>query len=186
MKQPIQLTPNDGVIHVDEVRVEDGVYAKSDEGRLLYITGQNINYVTIISAEDGIECGKIRPLKEYIERLDYNWSCFTLSGLRIVTEKPLTVEDLGNTDFVGIQTKSGDKGYVVCSHEGNVARFTVAALHGFDFSDEYCNIQFGDNSNSLIGAVKNALNLSGEDSVISAYRFTTAQELHKWLGEEEV
>lgn len=168
MKQPIQLTPNDGVIHVDEVRVEDGVYAKTG-GMIAYWIDHEMNFIKPTdSTKNGI---RYDSFKHAVECWSSCWDIFTLSGIRIVIKKPLMIADLANSDFVGFIGKSGNKGYIVFTGNGDYAALSMY----LDFST--CNTYFNIGNNSVSMALKRT-------EPVSAYRFDTPQELHKWLGED--
>jgi hypothetical protein len=82
------------------------------------------------------------------------------------------VEDLKNTDFVGFVDETGIKGYVVYVGNGNYLSLSIQG------NSNVCNKYYSFDCISLSKSVSTA-------NPTELYRFTTAQELHKWLGEDE-
>lgn len=161
MKQQISLTPSTDVIHVDDVRVADGVYAKSGDVIAYWID----NEMCFIMPNDPTKNDvRYETFKRAVECWNKCWDIFTLSGRRIVTENQLTVEDLKNTDLVGFVRK-GEKYFIVPVGNGCFSAITS------DYSTFWDNF-----NNSKVMCIP--------DDCDCLYRFTTAQELHKWLGED--
>lgn len=176
MKQQISLNPSTDTIHVDDVRVEDGVYFKTkpeciDEDMkhdcwIWFLVKKGDELVSVSPKNLNEKWNSYKSLPDAI-KYESDGDFFTLSGLRIVTEKALTVADLKNSDFIGLVDSCNMKWQVVPAIGGVNA---ISSKYGLiRHSEDYKDIQ------SLID----------DSALTTAYRFTTAQELHKWLGEDE-
>jgi hypothetical protein len=184
MKQKIKLTKeNDVTIHVDDVDVSKGVYARTDTGIVFLFLNENGRFFA--KHPDDTCYGSYSSLREFILEINNAWTAYTIhDGLRIVTEKELSVEDITNTNNIGFVTNNGDKGHFAFTLNNSEENYVALAMSAFDFAHEHCNLQYGGYYTSIIEGVTYLSNcMLTEDIPKDIYSFTTRKELYAWLAE---
>jgi len=175
MKKINLTNEKSNTVHVDDVKVEDGIYACDNKDEGLYFIGTDCNGF-VKRFPDGKESAYTwQSIKELIA--DHSSTNFyhIPTGKQITAEKELTVDDLTNDMHVGFII-SGLKWYVLYDGEGmNAATLTNS------------HYAIGKTPNRIWGYKKSTRllieDMHGNDKISELYTFDTRKELYKWLSE---
>jgi hypothetical protein len=175
MQQEIKLTnESSNTVFVDDVDVRKGVYyINNAESLTLFIIYDGERY-ELIDTKGNPKTDKGNTLIELLSSNDWrSGNFYTIpDNKRIITEREVTIDDLKDTDYVGIEVSTSSKVYIVYVGDG---RFMPISSNG---NITVCNSVF--NSDITYHTIQGCLTAVNATAV---YRFTTRKELYKWLAE---
>lgn len=174
--QKIKLTTeSENTVHVDHVDVSKGVYCKWDSDKVLFAVTNMHGDIEAISAHNSTSNREtFDNLRHLMSKAVGNF--FTISGQRIVLEKELTIDYLGNGDIIGFVDCKGTKGMLAYTGDGFICIIDEKL-------GNYCNITFGDPKDSLVAAIEDACRHNYSTKITELYKFPTRRDLYRWLAE---
>jgi hypothetical protein len=175
MKQIVKLTKEEtGTVHVDDVDVSKGVkVTDNSHPGVGFVFKSEAGYYITWTCSNGSSF-HFENLNSLIGNLDCSF--YTLDGLRITTEREITVDDLQNTDHVGLII-GGDKCHIVQTGDGPTF---IAVDLILNEQVGVCNAAYTKHSKSMLDCM---LYLLEDFNVTEIYKFTTRKELYAWLSE---
>lgn len=177
-KQKVQLQAGaQDSVFVEDVDVSKGVIAapKDSEGKYYLINKDKLTMVEISSGKEFLKHNTLYDAICHERDCDF----FTLSGLRIVTERELTVGDLKTDDLVGF-VRSGIKYHIIYNGNGGLIAIGSKKDYYSGMKTPNC-IWTGEGKTT----VKEVLACQGA-LITELYRFDTltgSNSLYEWLNQ---